>query len=179
MKREELKALELSDEVIDKIMTIHGADIEKQKDALSALTVERDGLKTRLDEANEKLEGYDPEWKTKAEQAEKSAKEQMEKLQRGYTIREQVSGIKFTSDAAKRAFVSDLENQNLAIQDGKILGLQDFIEKYKENDPGAILSDNPPPQFAAPGQGRPPEKKESEMLNEKYRNNPFFKTKGE
>lgn len=179
MKRDELKALELSDEVIDKVMAMHGADIERQKETVTALTTERDSLKTRLDEANGKLEGYDPEWKEKAKQAEDNANAEMEKLKRGYTIREQVSGIKFSSDAAKRAFISDLEKQNLAICDGKVLGLDDFISRYKENDPGAILPDNPPPKFTEPGKGRPPVKKENEILSDKYKNNPFFKPKGE
>ena len=179
MKREELKAMELSDEVIQKIMDIHGADIERQKETLAALETERDSLKTRLDEANGKLEGYDPEWKEKAAQAENEAKQEMERVRRGYTIREQVSGIKFSSDAAKRAFISDLESQNPAIQDGKVLGLTDFVEKYKERDPGAILPDDPLPRFAAPGQGKPPVKKETEILDAKYGKNPFYKSKGE
>lgn len=66
MKREDLKAMGLPDEQINTIMDLHGADIERQKTTVSTLTAERDGLKERLEEANGKLEGYDPEWKTKA-----------------------------------------------------------------------------------------------------------------
>lgn len=143
------------------------------------MLAERDNLKARLDEANGKLEGYDPEWQKKAAQAENEAKQEMEKLRRGYTIREQVSGIKFSSDAAKRSFISDLESQHPVIQDGKVLGLTDFVEKYKERDPGAILPDDPLPRFAAPGQGKPPVKKETEILDAKYGKNPFYKSKGE
>ena len=72
MKREDLKAFNLSDEDVQKIMDLHGADIEKQKRSIETLTAERDDFKSRLEEANGKLEGYDPEWKTKAEQAQKS-----------------------------------------------------------------------------------------------------------
>ena len=73
MKREDLKAFNLSDEDVQKIMDLHGADIEKQKRSIETLTAERDDFKSRLEEANGKLEGYDPEWKTKAEQAQTEA----------------------------------------------------------------------------------------------------------
>ena len=39
------------------------------KEKFEALNTEKSGLETRLNEANKKLEGYDPEWKTKAEQS--------------------------------------------------------------------------------------------------------------
>ena len=58
MKREELKALGLADDVIDKIMGINGADIEAQKAKLTPVQTELDGLKAQLTEANTTIEGF-------------------------------------------------------------------------------------------------------------------------
>ena len=83
MKREEVKSIihNITDEQLGQIMDLHGADIERQKQTIATLTTERDTARTQLGEANKKLEGYDPEWKTKAEQAENNAKAQVAELQ--------------------------------------------------------------------------------------------------
>lgn len=72
MKREEVKGIlpDITDEQLTKIMDLHGADIERQKQTITTLTTERDAAKNQLDEANKKLEGYDPDWKNKAAEAE-------------------------------------------------------------------------------------------------------------
>ena len=43
------------------------------KEKFDALNAEKDSLQKLLDEANSKLEGYDPQWKEKAENAQKEA----------------------------------------------------------------------------------------------------------
>ena len=48
-----------------------GAYVGKYK--FDTLLTEKNGLQERLDEANGKLSGYDPEWKAKAEQAQAEA----------------------------------------------------------------------------------------------------------
>jgi len=58
MKREDLKKIELSDEAIDKIMAMHGADIEKQKTAAETAKTEADSLKSQLTEANKQIDGF-------------------------------------------------------------------------------------------------------------------------
>ena len=80
MKRDEVKAIipGITDEQLDKVMDLNGADIEKHKQTIATLTTERDTARTQLGEANRKLEGYDPDWKQKAEQAEKDAAAQVE-----------------------------------------------------------------------------------------------------
>lgn len=71
MDRKFLEELGLEKETVDKILDKHSADIGKHMRTIGALEVERDGLKTQLGEANRKLEGFDPDWKRKAEDAEK------------------------------------------------------------------------------------------------------------
>lgn len=179
MKREDLKAFNLSDEDVQKIMDMHGADIEKQKRSVETLTAERDDFKNRLDEANGKLEGYDPEWKIKAEQAQTEADAKINKIRRGYLLKEAAGSIKFSSESAKKAFLSDLEAAELPVQEDKVLGFEDFLSKYKESDPSAFLTDKPTPTITIPGQGPAAKKTGQQLLDEKYKNNPFYRPKGE
>ena len=88
MKREDLKALELSDEVIDQIMKLHGQDVEGQKSSLTQAQQTIDDLKNQVKVAGETIEGFKKldvdgikaaadEWKLKAEQAEAEANEKI------------------------------------------------------------------------------------------------------
>ena len=60
MKREFLTKLlpDATKEVIDQIMNENGKDIEAQKNTISTLTTERDGLKTQLDTARSEIQSY-------------------------------------------------------------------------------------------------------------------------
>lgn len=71
MERKFLEDLGLEKETVDKILDQNSADIGKHIKTIGALELERDGLKTQLSDANRQLEGFDPEWKKKAEAAEK------------------------------------------------------------------------------------------------------------
>lgn len=55
MKREELKGLGLSDEQVDKVMGIHGTDVNDLKGQVSQLTTERDALKQRAADSDKQL----------------------------------------------------------------------------------------------------------------------------
>ncbi len=57
------------------------------KDKYDALSAEKNGLNQRLTEANTKLEGYDPDWKTKAQQAQSQADAEVAKIKRSYLLR--------------------------------------------------------------------------------------------
>ena len=149
------------------------------KEKFDALNAEKDSLQKLLDEANSKLEGYDPQWKEKAENAQKEAMIEVESLKKSYLVKEQTSELSFSSESAKKAFLYDLVAKDLPVQDGKILGFEDFVKAYKESDPNAFMPDKPAPHFAAPGLGNTPHSKERNVLDNKYRNNPFYKKKGE
>ena len=92
------------------------------KDKYDALSAEKSSLNQRLTEANTKLEGYDPDWKSKAQQAQSQADAEVAKIKRSYLLRDQTANIKFTSESARKAFLSDLEAKNLPVQEDKVLG---------------------------------------------------------
>ena len=143
MKTEELKALGLNDEQVQKVFAMNGADIERKNQTIATLTAERDTARTQLGEANKKLEGYDPDWKTKSENAARQARQQVEALQSDFAAQSAVSGLKFSSESAKKAFLADLKAKKLTLQEGKLLGFGDFLADYRKTDPGAFASGYP------------------------------------
>ena len=157
MKREEVKSIipNITDEQLGQIMDLHGADIERQKQTIATLTTERDTARTQLGDANKKLEGYDPDWKTKAAEAENQAKAQVAELQHDFAAQSAVSGVKFSSESAKKAFLSDLKAKKLPLQEGKLLGFDDYVASYKKTDPGAFAPDGGLPRVSGSATGTP------------------------
>ena len=181
MKREEVKSIVpgITDEQLSQLMDLHGVDMERQKQTVTTLTAERDAALSQLGEANKKLEGYDPDWKTKAAEAENSAKAQIAALQSDFAAQSAASGVKFSSESAKKAFLADLKAKNLPLQEGKLLGFDDYLKSYQQEDPGAFVSDKPTPTITVGGKGQSPVSGTKAFLDDKYKNNPFYHSKGE
>lgn len=181
MKREEVKGIipGITDEQLQQVMDLHGADIERQKQTITTLTTERDAARTQLGDANKKLEGYDPEWRTKAEKAENDAKAQVEELQKDFAAQTAAAGVKFSSESAKRAFLSDLKAKKLPLQDGKLLGFEDYLKSYRESDPDAFAPEKAAPTITVGSKGQTPTTSSQSFLDNKYKNNPFYHPKGE
>lgn len=161
MKREFLEGLDLglgedvklSKNAIDAIMEENGRDIEAKNNTITALTTERDGLKTQLGDANATIQSYKDmdidgikakagEWETKYNTDTQALKDQLAAAEYGFAVKEAVAGLKFSSESAKKAFVADLTAKKLPLQEGKLLGLEDFAKTYKESDPDAFLPEN-------------------------------------
>lgn len=176
MKRDFLATIDLgdgvhlSDSAIDAIMAEHGKDITANHNTIQTLTTERDGLQTQLTEANKTIKSYTDmdidgikksvtDWETKYNTDTKALKDQLDAANYGFGVELAVSGIKFSSVAAKKSFVADLMAKKLQLQDGKLLGLDDFLKAYKESDPDAFVKEDdgsdpnagkPKPQFTNP-----------------------------
>lgn len=162
MKREDLKEFNLSDEQVQKIMDLHGADLERQKQTITTLTTERDAARTQLADAEQK------------------AAAQVGALKADYAAENAAAGLKFSSASAKKAFLTDLKAKGLTLQDdGKLLGFDDFVKEYKGADPDAFAPDKPAPTVTVPGQGRAPAKTGQAYVDDKYKHNPFYHPKGE
>lgn len=157
MKRDEVKAIVpgITDEQLDRVMDLNGADIEKHKQTIATLTTERDAARNQLATANQKLEGYDPDWKAKAERAASDAKAQVAALQSDFAAQSAASGVKFSSESAKKAFLADLKAKNLPLQEGKLLGFEDFLADYKKSDPTAFASGYPDVQDGGDPHNKP------------------------
>lgn len=179
MKTEELKALGLNDEQVQKVFAMNGADIERKNQTITTLTTERDAARTQLGEANKKLEGYDPDWKSKAEKSENDAKAQVAELHSEFAAQTAVSALKFSSESAKKAFLADLKAKKLPLQDGKLLGFEDYLKSYRESDPDAFAPEKAAPTITVGSKGQTPATSSQSFLDSKYKNNPFYHPKGE
>lgn len=168
MKREDVKAIipDITEEQLQQIMDLHSGDIGAHKQSIDTLKAERDAARTQLAEANKKLEGYDPDWKTKAEQAQQQADQQIADLKAGYAADSAASGLKFTSDSAKKAFMADLKAKKLPLQDdGTLLGFDDYVASYKKTDPGAFAPEGGLPRVSGSATGTPATPTTKEQAN--------------
>lgn len=165
MKTEDLKALGLNDDQVQKVFAMNGTDLNDLKQQITTLTAERDTARNNLSDANKKLEGYDPEWRTKAEKAENDAKAQVAAMQQDFAARTAAAGVKFSSESAKRAFLSDLKAKKLPLQDGKLLGFDDYVASYKKTDPGAFAPEGGLPRVSGSTTGTPAGPTTNEQAN--------------
>ena len=74
----------------------------------------------------------------------KSYQEKMQKQQYEFAVKEFAATKKFSSNAAKRDFINTMIARNLQMEDGKILGREDFVEKYAEENEDAFKVELPP-----------------------------------
>ena len=157
MKREDVSKIipGITSDQLDSIMNLHGADITAKVNEITTLKAEKTTLTEQLSTANSKLEGYDPEWKAKAEQAKTDAAAQVAALEKGYALERKASGLKFSSESARKAFLAEAKAQNFAMKDGEIMGFDDYVKAFKESDPSAILPDGGMARFSASATGAP------------------------
>lgn len=166
MKTEDLKALGLTDEQVQRVFAMNGEEMNGLKASVATLTAERDTARTSLAEANKKLEGYDPDWKQKATDAEQHATEQVEAIQRKYAAASAAGRLKFTSESAKEAFLTKLESRKLPLQDdGTLLGFDDYVASYKKTDPGAFAPEGGLPRVSGSATGTPAGPTTNEQAN--------------
>jgi hypothetical protein len=167
MKREDLKKLlgdSATDEAIDKIMSLHGADVESHKGKLTTAQTEIDGLKGQLTEASAAIEGFkklNPEqlqaaaddWKAKAEQAQTDAAAQVATLKFDHALESALTGAKARNPKAVTALLS---RDALKLQDdGSILGLKEQLETIQKDNDYLFESDKPEPRVVAGGNNQP------------------------
>lgn len=152
MKTDELKAWGLTDEQSEKVMAQHGKDVSKLQKENEKLTADRDKEKERADTAEEtlkKFDGVDVEtmqaeiatWQQKAKDAEKDYADKLAQRDFEDALKEEISGYKFTSEAAKKAIMAEIREAGLKVKDGKILGLSDLIAQMKEKDASAFVDE--------------------------------------
>ncbi len=143
MNREELKALGLTDEQIDKVMAAHGKVINTTKEQLDSVTTERDNLKEQIVERDTQLEelkkvdaeGLQAKIDELQQQNETTKTEYEEKLQQqafDHTLEKTLTGANVRNTKALKALL-DLEA--IKLDGDKLLNLDSQLEGLKESDP--------------------------------------------
>lgn len=152
MKTEELKAQGLTEEQISFVMAENGKDLKKLQKENDNLSADRDTWKEKAEAAETTLKGFEgvdletmqkelSDWKQKAADAEKNAQEQLYERDFSDALKTEFEGIKFSSEAAKRAIMAEVKAAGLKLKDGKILGLNDLLSQMKEKDSSAFIDD--------------------------------------
>ena len=152
MKTEDLKAQGLTDEQVNFVMAENGKDLKKLQKENENLTHDRDTWKEKAETAEATLKGFEgvdletmqrelSDWKKKAEDAEKNAQAQIYERDFNDALKTELEGVKFSSEAAKRAIMAEIKESGLKLKDGKILGLNDLISQMKEKDASAFIDE--------------------------------------
>lgn len=135
------------------------------------LETDRDKWKGQAETAEEtlkKFDGVDLEtmqtelntWKQKAETAEKDYEQKIYERDFSDALKTELESVNFSSDAAKRAVMSEIKESGLKLKDGKILGLSDLIGQIKERDASAFVDEKQEQakqqaaRFTVPGTGK-------------------------
>lgn len=150
MKREELKGLGLSDGQVDKVMGIHGADVNDLKGQVSQLTTERDALKQRAADSDKQLNELkashkdDKDFqaeidKLKADNKAKddAASKQLKETQLNYQT--ELALVKAGALNTKAASAL-IDKDKLSLDEkGNVTGLDEQLEALKSDDSSKFL----------------------------------------
>lgn len=134
-----------------KVMENYVTKAEHEK-KLGKVETDRDTWKEKAETAETTLKGFEgvdldtmqkelSDWKKKAEDAEKDAQAKLYERDFSDALKTEFEEIKFSSEAAKRAIMSEVKEAGLKLKDGKILGLNDLIIQMKEKDASAFVDD--------------------------------------
>lgn len=115
MKREELAELGLAAEAVDKVMAIHGRDVEKHKSTAQ-------------------------EWQQKYEADTGALREQAAEVAYEAAAQDALRGMRFSSESAKKAFAAELRAARLPVGNGALAGFDSFVEQYRAQDEAAFAA---------------------------------------
>ncbi len=179
MKREFLKNLGLTDEVIDSIMAENGKDIEAEKkkttsiqNKLDTVNTELTIVKEQLTNANTTIQSYKDmdiegikqsaeEWKTKYEEDTKKLQDDLKAKDYDYAVKEYMNSFKFIDDEVKELVINKFKEKSFKHEEGKFLGADEFMKEYKEAHKGLFVPDEPQdpvPTIVKPTNGDPTQK---------------------
>lgn len=154
MKREDLKKLlgdAATDEVIDKIMTENGKDIESHKQKVATAEGQVGTLTTQLEDANkqvaefknmdvDKIKQTATEWESKAQEAEKLRKEEVEALKLQHAVEKELKEIHKVIDPVD--LLPRLKMDVIRLDGEKLIGLTEQVEPLKTSKAYLFSSDN-------------------------------------
>lgn len=183
MNKKDLTDLGVEEAVAEKIIVLHGKDIESKKNDLVTKQQELDTVKGQMAEANKQIEAFKAlkpeelqkaadEWKTKYETtvSEHAAAEKQRLFDAA--LEKGLSGANAKNPATVKPLL-DLNGLKYNEADGSIIGLQEQLEKLKADEKNGFLfeaeeGENPPPTIVTGSEsltsGKPLSKLEAAMF---------------
>lgn len=160
MKREDLKALGLTDEAIESVMGLYGKDIEAHKITATNLQTQLDAANSQLTEANTTIEGFKKlkpdelqaaadDWKAKYEQAQKDSADQLARVKFDHALESALVNAKAKNPKAVQALLS--ADKLKLKDDGTLEGFDEQIKAIREKDEYLFADVKEPPRIVAGG----------------------------
>lgn len=169
MKREDIARIfeGATDAQINEILNINSADIGSAKNGtaqqISSLTQQVTDLQAQMAQRDTDMQSLQEQLTAAQTDAGKlsEAQEALTQLQGKYAadqkkwdekiakqayefaIREATGKLKFTSAAAQRDFVREATAKKLAMENGALMGFDDFAAAYRAANPGAMVEEQP------------------------------------
>lgn len=137
MKREFLKELGLTDDVIEKIMAQNGKDIEKEKGAAKEKEKEIEIIQKQLEEANKAIESYKDmdidkikqsasDWENKFKEQQK----QYEDYKKDTLLEKELAKAKSKDVEILRSLI---KKEDLVFKDNEVVGLDKQIKALRKD----------------------------------------------
>lgn len=130
------------------------ADLRNKLAAAGTDSAKLAELTTNFDNLNSKYQQEKLDWQ-----------KQLENERYEFMVKEYANTKSFTSAAAKRDFTNEMIRKKLQVENGRILGADDFTSSYQQENADAFLTEQkkeetPKPQFAGKTSGMGEVKKE-------------------
>lgn len=164
MKKADLIALGLAEDVVEKVIVLHGKDIEAHKAKVTNAESERDQFKTQLTEANQQIESFKgmdietikktaDDYKTKFEQAQLDAQKQLDAMKFDHALESALTGAKVKNPKTVQPLLS--RDALKLKEDGTIEGLEDQLTKIKSENDYLFADAKEPPRIVTGGNNKP------------------------
>lgn len=94
---------------------------------------------TKLTDVQTELTGL----KSKYENDQRAWEANVTKQRKEFMLREKANGLQFSSAAAKRDFIGQATGKDFQLDGETLMGYEDFLAKYKAENPGALVDAQP------------------------------------
>ncbi|MBP5710556.1 MAG: phage scaffolding protein [Bacteroidales bacterium] len=132
---DDLKAKDTAIDTLKGNLQARDADISKLQDDLKK---NNGDAQKAID-----LEKQIGEWQTKYKTETDNLNAQLKKQAKEFAVRDFVGTKKFTSNAAKRDFTNYMLAKDPEVQDGKIIGGEDYLAAYTKENADAFVVEQP------------------------------------
>ena len=155
-KQQELAQAQSSIETLNGTIAKNTTDLEELQNQIKAA----EGDASKIAALTSQVAQLQTDAKTAADkydQQQKDFQDQLAKQACEFAIKTKVSGLKFSSASAKRAFTQDILGAGLKVDGENVLGFDDYVAKYKsEIDPDAFAKEEEPKEPEPKNQTPPP-----------------------
>ena len=120
-------------DTLNETIATRGTDLEELQKKLAEAGADAEKLTSLSNDFTALQSKYDSDMK--------QYKEQLKKQSYEFAVREFANGKQFSSNAAKRDFIQSMIAKDLKMDNGKIIGADDFVKMYSDDNADAFVVD--------------------------------------